>query len=68
MSRRLFVLTCNSFSINFEDVAALFASLEQLKINGEVCKNLNTDATVTLISNFGGLTDDDQVSYTLINF
>ncbi|KAF7638233.1 Ku domain-containing protein [Meloidogyne graminicola] len=42
-------------------VAALFASLEQLKINGEVCKNLNTDATVTLISNFGGLTDDDQV-------
>nr|CAD2122359.1 unnamed protein product [Meloidogyne enterolobii] len=42
-------------------LAALFASLEQLKIHGEVGKDGMTEATVTLISNFGGLNEDDQV-------
>ncbi|CAK5019221.1 unnamed protein product [Meloidogyne enterolobii] len=42
-------------------LAALFASLEQLKIHGEVGKDGITEATVTLISNFGGLNEDDQV-------
>ncbi|CAK5078966.1 unnamed protein product [Meloidogyne enterolobii] len=42
-------------------LAALFASLEQLKIHGEVGKDGMTEATVTVISNFGGLNEDDQV-------
>uniref|UniRef100_A0A1I8AZQ8 Ku domain-containing protein n=1 Tax=Meloidogyne hapla TaxID=6305 RepID=A0A1I8AZQ8_MELHA len=42
-------------------LAALFASLEQLKIHGENGKDGMTEATVTLISNFGGLSEEDQV-------